>query len=88
MLQQGIPEHIDDELTAAIGAGPDERTETRSHQGNASRYRLPSTLAGCIKRRIPKVGSGSGPVYRRCIGAGASGTRGRHGGRQVDALLR
>ena len=42
-----------------IGAGPHERTETRSNQRNGSRPRTLSTVAGDLELRIPKLRSGS-----------------------------
>ena len=59
LLQHGMQELIDAELTAAIGAGPHERVESRSNQRNGSRSRLLSTPAGDIELRIPKVRVGS-----------------------------
>jgi putative transposase len=59
LLQQGMQELIDAELTAAIGAAPHERVESRSNQRNGSRSRLLSTPAGDIELRIPKVRVGS-----------------------------
>jgi putative transposase len=50
---------IDAELTAMIGAGPHERTDTRTNQGNGSRSRMISTTAGNLELRIPKLRSGS-----------------------------
>lgn len=50
---------IDAELTAVIGAGPYERTETRANQRNGSRPRTLSTIAGDLELRIPKLRSGS-----------------------------
>jgi putative transposase len=59
LLQHGMQELVDAELTAAIGAGPHERVESRSNQRNGSRSRLLSTPAGDIELRIPKVRVGS-----------------------------
>src|SRR3954452_11265477 len=59
LLQHGVPELIDAELTAAIGAAPHERPASRSNQRNGSRSRLLSTPAGDIELRIPKVRVGS-----------------------------
>jgi putative transposase len=59
LLQHGMQELIDAELTAAIGAAPHERSEARSNQRNGSRSRLLSTPAGDIELRIPKVRVGS-----------------------------
>jgi len=55
LLEQGMQELIDAELTAAIGAAPHERTDARSNQRNGSRSRLLSTPAGDVELRIPKV---------------------------------
>src|SRR3954454_18463761 len=59
LLQHGMQELIDAELTAAIGAAPHERIETRSNQRNGARSRLLSTPAGDVELRIPKVRVGS-----------------------------
>ena len=50
---------IDAELTAVIGAGPHERTESRTNQRNGSRPRTISTTAGDLELRIPKLRTGS-----------------------------
>lgn len=50
---------IDAELTAAIGAGPHERTETRTNQRNGARTHTLSTPAGDVELRIPKLRVGS-----------------------------
>jgi transposase-like protein len=50
---------IEAELTAVIGAGPHERTETRLAQRNGHRPRVLSTTAGDLELRIPKLRSGS-----------------------------
>jgi putative transposase len=49
---------IEAELTAVIGAGPHERTETRTAQRNGSRPRTLSTTAGDLELRIPKLRAG------------------------------
>ena len=59
LLETGMQELIDAELTAAIGAAPHERTEARSNQRNGSRSRLLSTPAGDVELRIPKLRVGS-----------------------------
>lgn len=59
LLEQGMQDLIDAELTAAIGAEPHERTDTRTNQRNGSRNRLLSTPAGDIEVRIPKLRVGS-----------------------------
>jgi putative transposase len=50
---------IDAELAAVIGAGPYERTESRTNQRNGSRPRTLSTIAGDLELRIPKLRTGS-----------------------------
>ena len=53
---------IDAELAAVIGAGPYERTESRTNQRNGSRPRTLSTIAGDLELRIPKLRTGSFPA--------------------------
>jgi putative transposase len=50
---------IDAEATAHIGAGPHERTDTRTTQRNGTRDKLVATTAGDLTVKIPKVRSGS-----------------------------
>jgi putative transposase len=50
---------IEAELTAVIGAGPHERTETRMAHRNGHRPRVLSTTAGDLELRIPKLRTGS-----------------------------
>ena len=50
---------IEAELTAAIGAAPHERVETRTAQRNGSRPRTLTTTAGDLELRIPKLRVGS-----------------------------
>src|SRR4028119_2268636 len=50
---------IEAELTAVIGAGPHERTESRTAQRNGSRPRTLTTTAGDLELRIPKLRAGS-----------------------------
>jgi putative transposase len=50
---------IDAEATAFIGAGPHERTETRTNQRNGTRSRLLATKAGDVELAIPKLRHGS-----------------------------
>ncbi len=50
---------VDAEATAHIGAGPHERTETRSTHRNGYRDKLVSTTTGDLTIKIPKVRSGS-----------------------------
>ena len=50
---------IDAEATAAIGAGPHQRTEARVAQRNGFRDRLVTTAAGDVELRIPKLRAGS-----------------------------
>ncbi len=46
LLEQGMQELIDAELTAAIGAEPGERTLARTNLRNGHRPKLVSTPAG------------------------------------------
>jgi transposase-like protein len=50
---------IEAELTAVIGAGPHERTKSRTAQRNGSRPRTLTTTAGDLELRIPKLRAGS-----------------------------
>ena len=50
---------IDAELSAVIGAGPHERTASRTNQRNGARPRTISTTAGDLELRIPKLRTGS-----------------------------
>jgi transposase-like protein len=50
---------IEAELTAVIGAGPHERTNTRIAQRNGSRPKMVSSAAGDLELRIPKLRVGS-----------------------------
>jgi putative transposase len=58
---------IEAELTAVIGAGPQERTETRIAQRNGSRPRILATTAGDLELRI-------GEAARRLVLPLAAGT--------------
>jgi putative transposase len=57
--QRLYQELIDAELSATIGAGPWERTETRTAVRNGSRSRTLTTTAGDLDLRIPKLRTGS-----------------------------
>jgi putative transposase len=59
LLERGMQELIDAELTATIGAELHERTESRTNQRNGGRTRTLSTPAGDIELRIPKLRVGS-----------------------------
>jgi putative transposase len=50
---------IEAELTAVIGAGPHERSETRLAQRNGHRPRTLTTTAGDLELRLPKLRTGS-----------------------------
>jgi putative transposase len=50
---------IEAELTAVIGAAPNQRTPERLAQRNGHRQRLLSTTAGDLELRIPKLRAGS-----------------------------
>jgi putative transposase len=59
---------IEAEATAAIGAEPHQRAETRVAQRNGYRDRLVTTAAGDVELRIPKLRAGSffpSPLERR-----------------------
>ena len=59
LLERGMQELIDAELTAVIGAELHERTDTRTNQRNGGRARTLSTPAGDIELRMPKLRVGS-----------------------------
>jgi len=59
LLERGMQELIDAELTATIGAELHERTDARTNQRNGARERTLSTPAGDIELRIPKLRVGS-----------------------------
>ena len=59
LLERGMQQLIDAELTATIGAELHERTDTRTNQRNGGRERTLSTPAGDIELRIPKLRVGS-----------------------------
>jgi putative transposase len=50
---------IETEVTGPVGAGRQERAETRTTERNGSRPRLVSTQAGDVELRIPKLRQGS-----------------------------
>jgi putative transposase len=50
---------IDAEATAQIGAGPHERTDTRTTQRNGTRDKLVASTAGDLTVKLPKLRSGS-----------------------------
>lgn len=58
-LEWILQQLIEAEVTAFIGAGPHERTETRSNQRNGHRPKLWSTIAGDLALEIPKLREGS-----------------------------
>ena len=59
LVQNGMQELIDAELTATIGAELHERTDSRSNHRNGGRTKTLSTPAGDIELRIPKLRVGS-----------------------------
>jgi putative transposase len=59
LLERGMQDLIDAELTATIGAELHERNDTRTNQRNGGRERTLSTPAGDIELRIPKLRVGS-----------------------------
>jgi transposase-like protein len=50
---------IEAEVTSVLGAGPHERTDTRTGQRNGHRPRILTTPAGDLDLRIPKLRAGS-----------------------------
>lgn len=58
-LEWILQQLIEAEATAFIGAGPHERSDTRSTQRNGHRPRLLSTKAGDLELKIPKLREGS-----------------------------
>ena len=73
-LEWVLQQLIDVDATAVIGAGPHERTETRTAQRNGRRPRLLSTPAGDVELEIPSWGRVRSS--RRCWN-GAGGSTGR-----------
>jgi hypothetical protein len=59
LLQTMLQALVDAEATAHIGAGPHERTATRTTQRNGSRDKLVASTAGDLTVKIPKVRAGS-----------------------------
>lgn len=58
-LEWILQQLIEAEATAFIGAGPHERTDSRTAQRNGHRPRLLSTPAGDVELEIPKLRQGS-----------------------------
>lgn len=58
-VQWLIQQLIEADVTEQIGAGPYERTETRTTQRNGSRQRTLKTRVGGIELKIPKLREGS-----------------------------
>ena len=59
LLQAGLQDLIDAEATAQIGAGPYERSSTRSNRRNGKRPKKLATTAGEVDLAIPKLRQGS-----------------------------
>ena len=59
LLQAGLQDLIDAEATAAIGAGPYERSSERSNRRNGKRPKKLATTAGEVDLAIPKLRQGS-----------------------------
>jgi putative transposase len=74
LLERGLQDLVDAELTTAIGAGPHERTDSRVNQRNGARTRLLSTPAGDIELADPEGAGGVVlPEPARTAPAGRSG---------------
>jgi transposase-like protein len=58
-LEWILQQLIEAEVTAVIGAGPHERSETRTALRNGHRSKLVSTAAGDVELAIPKLRQGS-----------------------------
>jgi putative transposase len=54
-----LQELVEAEATAVIGAGPHERTETRTTQRNGTRDKTLTTGVGDVTVKIPKTRTGS-----------------------------
>ena len=59
LLATMLQELVDAEATSVIGAGPHERTETRTTQRNGGRDKVVTTGVGDVTVRIPKTRTGS-----------------------------
>jgi putative transposase len=59
LIEGALQQLVDTELTATIGAGRHERSDTRSNYRNGGRSRILSTPAGDVELRIPKLRVGS-----------------------------
>jgi putative transposase len=59
LLETMLQALVDAEATAHIGAGPHERTATRTTQRNGSRDKTVTTTAGDVTVKIPKTRTGS-----------------------------
>jgi hypothetical protein len=58
-LEWILQQLIEAEATVVIGAGPHERTDSRTTQRNGQRPRLLSKAAGDVELKIPKLRTGS-----------------------------
>ena len=58
-IRSGIQQLIEAELTAALGAGRYERTDTRTTHRNGTRPKTLATASGDIELAIPKLRQGS-----------------------------
>jgi len=58
-LEWILQQLIEAELTSCIGAGPHERTQSRTNLRNGHRPRLLATAAGDVELEIPKLRQGS-----------------------------
>lgn len=59
LVRAGLQELIEAELTATVGAGRYERTDTRTTQRNGHRPKTISTAAGDVTVQVPKLRAGS-----------------------------
>ena len=59
LLTTILQELVDAEATAFIGAGPHQRTDTRTTQRNGTRDKTITTATGDVMVKIPKVRTGA-----------------------------
>ena len=85
LLRHALQELIEEQFSAFIGAGPHERTETRTGQRNGHQPRLLSTPAGDIDLAIPEVRAGSSFFPELLEPRRRAAARGRRTGRQCVA---
>lgn len=76
LLASALQDLIEAEVTGRIGAGPHERTETRTGLRNGHRPRLLSIPTGDVELAIPKTRTGS--FFHHSTGLRPAQPEGRH----------